>query len=336
MVSRRSLARRDPDRSAKGAETPAPEPAASTCCRWMAASRSPSASRRRQETSTTPRLPRTGAAWPSNLRSTSPRTTSPSSTWAPTTMPTGPARIVTPRPVRAMDCPVWTRDGKSLLYADWGIGRLWRVAITGRPRARDGRDRRAGRVAARRRGEARSPRVLEGARLVGHLPPGGRAPRRARHHVFIRGRRSRVLPGRSEGGLQLQPLRRDGDLDRRSRWLEPDTAHARAGALAGLAPLVAGRPAHLVRPPGRGRPLGCLDDRRRRRLSASADEGSRQRALLEMVERWRLHLLCRPEATIRRVSTSGAFRSRGEPRSASPMAEVVSPRSRSTGRLSSS
>lgn len=41
----------------------------------------------------------------------------------PDYMPTGPPRIVTPRPVWAMDYPVWTRDGKSLLYADWGIGR---------------------------------------------------------------------------------------------------------------------------------------------------------------------------------------------------------------------
>jgi Tol biopolymer transport system component len=30
-----------------------------------------------------------------------------------------------------MDHPEWTRDGKSLLYADWGINRLWRVPITG-------------------------------------------------------------------------------------------------------------------------------------------------------------------------------------------------------------
>jgi eukaryotic-like serine/threonine-protein kinase len=49
----------------------------------------------------------------------------------PDYMPTGPPRIVTPRPVWAMDYPVWTRDGKSLLYSDWGIHRLWRVAITG-------------------------------------------------------------------------------------------------------------------------------------------------------------------------------------------------------------
>jgi eukaryotic-like serine/threonine-protein kinase len=49
----------------------------------------------------------------------------------PDYIPTGPPRIVTPRPVWAMDHPVWTRDGKSLLYADWGITRLWRVAITG-------------------------------------------------------------------------------------------------------------------------------------------------------------------------------------------------------------
>jgi serine/threonine protein kinase len=49
----------------------------------------------------------------------------------PDYMPTGPPRRVTRRPVWAMDRPEWTRDGKSLLYADWGINRLWRVPITG-------------------------------------------------------------------------------------------------------------------------------------------------------------------------------------------------------------
>jgi Tol biopolymer transport system component len=49
----------------------------------------------------------------------------------PDYIPTGAPRRVTRRPVWAQDGFAWTRDGKSLLYAEWGIHRLLRVEITG-------------------------------------------------------------------------------------------------------------------------------------------------------------------------------------------------------------
>lgn len=45
--------------------------------------------------------------------------------------PVGPRRRVSRRPLWPMDNPVWTRDGKSLLFSDWAAGRLWRVEIAG-------------------------------------------------------------------------------------------------------------------------------------------------------------------------------------------------------------
>jgi Tol biopolymer transport system component len=46
-------------------------------------------------------------------------------------VPTGAPRRVTRRPIYPDGGYAWTRDGKSLLYVEWGIHRLWRVDITG-------------------------------------------------------------------------------------------------------------------------------------------------------------------------------------------------------------
>jgi Tol biopolymer transport system component len=45
--------------------------------------------------------------------------------------PTGASRRITRRPVWPDAGWAWTRDGKSLLYGEWGIKRLWRVEIAG-------------------------------------------------------------------------------------------------------------------------------------------------------------------------------------------------------------
>jgi serine/threonine protein kinase/Tol biopolymer transport system component len=46
-------------------------------------------------------------------------------------MPTGPPRRITQRPIHPDGGMAWTRDGKSILYVEWGIRRLWRVDIWG-------------------------------------------------------------------------------------------------------------------------------------------------------------------------------------------------------------
>jgi Tol biopolymer transport system component/tRNA A-37 threonylcarbamoyl transferase component Bud32 len=46
-------------------------------------------------------------------------------------VPTGAPRRLTRRPVWPLGGLAWSRDGKSLLYVEWGIHRLWRVDITG-------------------------------------------------------------------------------------------------------------------------------------------------------------------------------------------------------------
>ena len=134
----------------KGRRRLRPGPPVSICCQWMAASRNPSASRRRPETSTAPRLPRTGAAWPI--------------------------------------------------------------------------------FSAHRREQHRRRR------------PGSRL--HADGRVVFTSARS--------GDQEIWIAEADGSNP---------TQLTTAGALAGLAPLLAGRPAHRFRPPGRGRSLGCLDDR---------------------------------------------------------------------------
>ena len=45
--------------------------------------------------------------------------------------PTGAPRRVTQRPIYPEGGYAWTRDGKSILYVEWGIHRLWRVDIAG-------------------------------------------------------------------------------------------------------------------------------------------------------------------------------------------------------------
>ena len=49
----------------------------------------------------------------------------------PDYVPTGAPRRVTRRPIYPEGSKAWTRDGKSLLYVQWGIQRLWRVDIAG-------------------------------------------------------------------------------------------------------------------------------------------------------------------------------------------------------------
>jgi serine/threonine protein kinase len=46
-------------------------------------------------------------------------------------VPIGTARRVTERPMYPDGGYCWTRDGKSILYVEWGVHRLWRVEITG-------------------------------------------------------------------------------------------------------------------------------------------------------------------------------------------------------------
>jgi hypothetical protein len=79
---------------------------------------------------------------------------------------------------------------------------------------------------------------------------------------------------REPARLRVEPRRRGRrDPAGRGRLLEPDPAHARAGAVAGIAPLVARRPPDRLRFVRRGRLVGHLDDRRRwrslRRLTSS-------------------------------------------------------------------
>ncbi len=45
--------------------------------------------------------------------------------------PIGTPRRVTKRPMYPDGGSCWTRDGKSILYVEWGVHRLWRVEITG-------------------------------------------------------------------------------------------------------------------------------------------------------------------------------------------------------------
>jgi Tol biopolymer transport system component len=45
--------------------------------------------------------------------------------------PIGTPRRVTKRPMYPDGGACWTRDGKSILYVEWGVHRLWRVDITG-------------------------------------------------------------------------------------------------------------------------------------------------------------------------------------------------------------
>ena len=45
--------------------------------------------------------------------------------------PIGTPRRVTKRPMYPDGGSCWTRDGKSILYVEWGVHRLWRVDITG-------------------------------------------------------------------------------------------------------------------------------------------------------------------------------------------------------------
>jgi len=46
-------------------------------------------------------------------------------------VPIGTPRRVTKRPMYPDGGYCWTRDGKSILYVEWGVHRLWRVDITG-------------------------------------------------------------------------------------------------------------------------------------------------------------------------------------------------------------
>jgi serine/threonine protein kinase len=46
-------------------------------------------------------------------------------------VPTGEPRRVTRRPINPDGGYAWTRDGKSLLYTEWGVLRLWRVDAAG-------------------------------------------------------------------------------------------------------------------------------------------------------------------------------------------------------------
>jgi Tol biopolymer transport system component len=46
-------------------------------------------------------------------------------------MPTGAPRRVTRRPIETDGGYSWTRDGRSIVYVEWGVHRLWRVEVTG-------------------------------------------------------------------------------------------------------------------------------------------------------------------------------------------------------------
>ncbi len=46
-------------------------------------------------------------------------------------MPTGAPRRVTRRPIYTDGGYSWTRDGKSIVYVEWGVHRLWRVDVAG-------------------------------------------------------------------------------------------------------------------------------------------------------------------------------------------------------------
>ena len=128
----------------------------------------------------------------------------------------------------------WTRDGKSLLYVEWGVHRLWRVEITGDRAAQPVEIAGFGAIRPADRGLTRPPRVREGADEDTDI------------YRFEVGRPAEpvITSTFRDGNPQFSPdgrrvafeSERSGearDLARRGRWLEPEAAHPRAGALQG-------------------------------------------------------------------------------------------------------
>jgi len=105
---------------------------------------------------------------------------------------------------------------------------------------------------------------------------GGRGLHRRTRAAALAGRSRRRRGARAD---RLGTRRRGKrDLAGGGRRLEPGPPHPRAGTLAGLAALVAGRPADRLRFVRGRRPVGRLDDRRRRRDGSTphVETGRRQ------------------------------------------------------------
>ena len=113
-------------------------------------------------------------------------------------------------------------------------------------------------------------------------------------------------------------------LGGRQRWFEPGAVDARAWAMAVLAGLVARRPTHRLRLPGRGRIVACLDDRRGRRDATADHERRWQPVQAELVAQRGLDLFhlatrrgsghladtrARPAASTRDLQRHGLVRS---------------------------
>ncbi len=197
-------------------------------------------------------------------------------------VPKGAPQRLSRRPVWPEGDLAWTRDGKSLLFVDYLIQRLWRVGIVGNepptPVELAGLRARHPAIAADR---LVFTQALSDADIYRFEP--GRPAEPVLASTFAEfnaqfspdGRRVAFETERSDEGHEIWLANADGS--------EPVPAHARAGALPRNAPLVAGRPAYRFRLLGRGRALGHLDDRRRWRLIASADARSWRRERTELV-----------------------------------------------------
>ncbi len=159
-----------------------------------------------------------------HVRRPASRNISPSSIWAPTTC--RPERPGASRDGRSTPDGgyAWTRDGKSLLYVELGIHRLWRVEVTG--------DRAPQPVEIAGFGAIRPAIAASRDRLVfvkehdghGHLPVRGRAPGRARDHVDIRESNPQFSPDGRRVVFESERSGEARDLARRGRWFEPDAS----------------------------------------------------------------------------------------------------------------